>query len=55
MRTLRIVTLLGIFSVLAFSSDTGTPVVTPEPSLVILLAAGLGGIGVAAWRRNRKQ
>jgi hypothetical protein len=55
MRTLRIVALLGTFSFLALSSDTGGPVVTPEPSLVIVLASGLAGIGVVAWRRNRKK
>ena len=39
----------------ALATDTGGPIVTPEPTMVVLLAAGLTGIGVAAWRRNRKQ
>ncbi len=36
-------------------SDTGNPAVTPEPSTIIMLATGLAGVGVAAWRRNRKR
>ena len=55
MRTLHIVALLGAFPFLVLANDSGGPTVTPEPNLVVLLAAGLTGIGVAAWRRNRKQ
>ena len=59
MRNPRIFFLLccSFFSFLlsATPSDTGTVGVTPEPNMVILLAAGLTGIGVAAWRRNRKR
>ena len=27
----------------------------PEPGTVLLLGAGLAGLGYAAWRRNRKK
>ncbi|HLK19942.1 MAG TPA: PEP-CTERM sorting domain-containing protein [Bryobacteraceae bacterium] len=43
------------FAALANANDSGGITVTPEPSMVILLAAGLSGIGITAWRRNRKQ
>ena len=60
MKFLRMAALLGCLSFLAFSqtpdtSDTSSPPVVPEPNLVLLVAAGLGGIGVVTWRRNRKQ
>jgi hypothetical protein len=38
----------------AQAGDTSA-VVTPEPGTVVLLVAGLGGLGFAAWRRSRKQ
>ena len=28
---------------------------TPEPTTMILFGAGLAGIGLVAWRRNRKR
>ena len=28
---------------------------TPEPATVLLMGAGLAGIGFFAWRRNRKR
>ena len=37
---------------LAVTTDTST---TPEPATFLLLGAGLTGIGIAAWRRNRKR
>lgn len=57
MRKLR---LIAVFFALCFAamaklSDSDGVATTPEPSMVILLAAGLSGIGIAAWRRNRKQ
>jgi PEP-CTERM motif len=33
-------------------SDT---IVTPEPGTVLLLAAGLAGVGIASWRRSRSR
>lgn len=38
---------------LAFSADFST--VTPEPSTWILLGTGLAGVGLVAYRRNRKK
>ena len=43
------------FLAVANASDSGGVAVTPEPSMVALLAVGLSGIGVAAWGRNRKR
>ena len=39
-------------AVFAQSRDIAVAV-TPEPSTIILFGAGLAGLGVAAWRRNR--
>ena len=36
---------------LIFSQDSFS---TPEPATFVLLSVGLAGIGLAAWRRNRK-
>jgi len=58
MRFVRIAVLLGSFCFLAFSQvadDSGGTTVTPEPSMIGLVAAGLAGVGVVAWRRNRKK
>jgi hypothetical protein len=55
MRFVRLAALLCSFCFLALSNDSGNPTVTPEPSLVALMAAGMTGIGVVAWRRNRKK
>ena len=33
----------------------GDTVTTPEPATFLLLGAGLAGIGIATWRRNRKR
>jgi len=33
----------------------GDTVTTPEPATFMLLGAGLAGIGIATWRRNRKR
>jgi len=57
MRLMRVTAVLFGFCFLGFSAavDSGLPAVTPEPSMVAVMAAGLAGIGVAAWRRNRKR
>ena len=53
MRFLWIVALVCSFCFVALSQDsddTGSPAVTPEPSMVVLLGAAVTGIGVvAAW------
>jgi len=57
MRLMRVAAMVFSFCFLAFSynsSDSDGVAATPEPSTIVLLAAGLTGIGVAAWRRNRK-
>ena len=43
---------LGAVSALAAPVDTA---VTPEPGTIVLLGAGLAGIGLASWRRSRKK
>lgn len=47
---------VGVISGLAVSdlSGTATTTVTPEPSAIALMTAGLLALGVAARRRNRK-
>ena len=56
MKFLSIAALLCIFCLVAsaIASDSSGPAVTPEPNLVVLMGAALAGIGVVAWRRNRK-
>jgi hypothetical protein len=57
MRFLSIAALLCIFGLMASAiqaSDSTGPAVTPEPNLVVLMGAALAGVGVVAWRRNRK-
>ena len=57
MRKIRIAAIFFSFCALGLAnpSDSDGVAVTPEPSMVALLAVGLSGIGVAAWRRNRKR
>jgi PEP-CTERM motif-containing protein len=57
MNTVRIIGLglLCCFAALGLDSDQGNPLVTPEPSTIVMLATGLAGVGFAAWRRNRKR
>jgi len=58
MRLIRVAAMVFSCSLLAFAvnmMDSGGVVTTPEPGTIALLAVGLTGIGVAAWRRNRKR
>ena len=58
---LRVLVFLGsmIFCCVAYAnatdSDGSLPGAAPEPATVALLGVGLAGIGVAAWRRNRRK
>jgi hypothetical protein len=36
-------------------SDGTGPSGVPEPATIALMSAGLAGIGIAAWRRNRRK
>lgn len=36
-------------------TDSALPAPTPEPSTIVLLGAGMAGIGFMAWRKNRKK
>ncbi|HLG98147.1 MAG TPA: PEP-CTERM sorting domain-containing protein [Bryobacteraceae bacterium] len=58
MKLVRVALLLGSFCLLALAqgefNDTANVPAVPEPSMVVLMAAGVAGIGIAAWRRNRK-
>jgi Na+/glutamate symporter len=51
--------LLFALAVAAFTIPTQAlavdSVITPEPGTVGLMVAGLAGIGIAAWRRNRNK
>jgi hypothetical protein len=57
MKAVRIIglCLLCSFAVFADASDGGGVPPVPEPSTIIMLATGLAGVGLAAWRRNRKR
>ena len=37
------------------NDDGGGPAGAPEPATIALFCAGLAGIGIAAWRRNRRK
>jgi hypothetical protein len=45
----------GANIVLAQDSDGTLPSAAPEPATVALMTAGLAGIGIVAWRRNRRK
>ena len=36
-------------------SDGTQPGGAPEPATIALMGVGLAGIGIAAWRRNRRK
>ena len=58
MKLIGIAALLCTFSFLALAQvadDSGGTTVTPEPAMIAVVGAGLAGIGVVAWRRNRKR
>ena len=58
MKWIGIAALLSTFSFLVIAQvadDSGGVTVTPEPTTIAVVAAGLVGVGVVAWRRNRKR
>jgi len=52
---LAIMLCCSAYAVLAQDSDGTAPGAAPEPATVALMGAGLAGIGIAAWRRNRRK
>jgi len=52
-------TLLAAFAIAALTIPThalaSDSVITPEPGTVGLMVAGIAGMGIAAWRKNRKK
>lgn len=52
----RVAQALVLLVVAAVPAYAGIPVqVTPEPGTVVLLATGIGALGVGAWWRNRRR
>jgi hypothetical protein len=51
----RLAEALVIVAVAAVPAYAGNVVVTPEPSTVVLLATGIGVVGVGAWWRSRRK
>lgn len=47
--------MLAFGSVSALAAVMSDTAVTPEPATMALLGAGLAGVGVAAWRHNRRK
>ncbi len=54
MKVRALIAMLAAFLPAAFSQPADG-VVVPEPSTVALMAIGLTGLGIAAWRRNRRK
>jgi hypothetical protein len=51
----RLAEALVLVAVAAVPAYAGDVVVTPEPSTVVLLATGIGVVGVGAWWRSRRK
>jgi hypothetical protein len=52
----RLAQALVLLAIGAVPAYAGIPVtVTPEPSTIVMLATGVGIVGVGAWWRNRRR
>jgi hypothetical protein len=51
----RLAEALVLVAIAAAPAYAGDVVVTPEPSTVVLLATGIGAVGVGAWWRSRRK
>ncbi len=54
MKTFLFAVAVAAFAAPVYANGSDS-VITPEPGTIGLMAAGLAGMGFAAWRRNRNK